>query len=250
MRYYQLDKKTYKEKNDVLAVEPVIKDDEIILGYSGLIVNEEESYKKMKEDDKFSEEKIVYEDALPKTTISKTYDYYIKQGNPSKKQVAILFKITSSKQVDELLKLVAKTGSNVSFFVDGSWLESNVETAFSMINLGSELYNLGYDGKYDKATISNTNNLIESITLKDSSFCLNDEKNEEEKELCKKKKMHSILSTLNNPSINELKAGLVKGAIITYDLNSFDLDLFEIILNTIYSRGYEITSLSSVISEK
>ena len=242
--------KTYKEKNDVLAVEPIIKDDEIILGYSGLIVNEEESYKKMKEDDKFSEEKIVYEDALPKTTISKTYDYYIKQGNPSKKQVAILFKITSSKQVDELLKLVAKTGSNVSFFVDGSWLESNVETAFSMVNLGSELYNLGYDGKYDKATISNTNNLIESITLKDSSFCLNDEKNEEEKELCKKKKMHSILSTLNNPSINELKAGLVKGAIITYDLNSFDLDLFEIILNTIYSRGYEITSLSSVISEK
>ena len=79
---------------------------------------------------------------------------------------------------------------------------------------------------------------------------MNDEKNEEEKELCKKKKMHSILSTLNNPSINELKAGLVKGAIITYDLNSFDLDLFEIILNTIYSRGYEITSLSSVISEK
>ena len=71
--------KTYKEKNDVLAVEPIIKDDEIILGYSGLIVNEEESYKKMKEDDKFSEEKIVYEDALPKTTISKTYDYYIKR---------------------------------------------------------------------------------------------------------------------------------------------------------------------------
>ena len=31
--------KTYKEKNDVLAVEPIIKDDEIILGYSGLIVN-------------------------------------------------------------------------------------------------------------------------------------------------------------------------------------------------------------------
>lgn len=240
---------SYKQKNDVLGVEPIINDDEIVLGYSGLVVDEEKSYKKMKEDDTFDEDKIVFKQALPKTTISKTYDYYIRQGNPSKKQVAVIFKITSSKQLDELLKLVAKTGAKVSFFVDGAWLENNVETAFSIINLGSELYNLGYNGNYDKSMISNTNNLIESISLRDSNLCLNDDKNDEEKEVCKKKKMHTIMSTLSNPSINELKSGLVKGAIISYDLNVFDLDLFEIILNTISSRGYEISPLSTVISE-
>lgn len=240
---------SYKQKNDVSGVEPIITGDEIVLGYSGLIVNEEKSYQKMKEEDVFDTDKIVFEQLLPKTTISDTYDYYIKQGNPSKKQVALIFKITNSNQLDELLKLVAKTGVKVSFFTDGAWLEDNVETAFSMVNLGSDIYNLGYNGSYDKNKISNTNNLIESISLKDSNFCLNDEKNDSEKEICKKKKMHTIMSTLNNPSISELKSGLVKGAIISYDLNGFDLDLFEIILNTISSRGYEITSLSNVVSE-
>ncbi len=240
---------SYKNEHDVLGVEPVIQDDEIIIGYSGLVVDEDESYKKMKEEDKFDKDKIVFKESLPKKTISKTYDYYIKQGNPSKKEVAIIFKISSSNKVDDLLKLVAKSNVTINFFIDGAWLEKNVETAFSIVDLYGELYNLGYDGKYQKNMISATNNLIESITLKDSSFCLNESKDDEQKKLCKDKKMHSIMPTINNPSISELKKGLIKGAIIVYDLRDFNLDTFSMVIKSITSKGYKIMGLSSIISE-
>ena len=240
---------SYKKENDVRPVEPKIKDDEMILGLSGLEVNARTSYKNMKQDDKFSEDKIVYDTKLPENSISKNYDYYITQGNDSKELVSIIFRITSDDYVDKLLSLVAQTNVSVNFFVDGSWLEENVERAFSMNNLDAEIYNLGYDGAYDKSMISVTNNLIESITLKDSNLCLNVEKNDDDKELCAKRKMHAITPNIINPSISELKKKLNKGEMIVFDASEFDYNNFKLMVNTITSRGYEIVGLSDLIKE-
>ena len=124
--------------------------------------------------------------------------------------------------------------------MDGAWLENNIETAFSIVNCGIEIYNLGYNNSYNDTMITVTNNLIESITLKDSLFCLNDSKNDVDKKVCDKKKMISLTSTLKNPSIIELKEELEKGVIISYDINEFDINNFNLIINTITSRGYKI----------
>lgn len=241
---------SYKKDNDINPVEPIIKDDEMILGFSGIIIDEKKSYKKMKENDKFDKENIVYENKLPNTTISKTYEYYIRQGNPSKKSVAIIFKVKDSNNIDSILSLLNKNEIKANFFVDGAWLEKNVSDAFNINEYNNELYNLGYNGIYDKTMINVTNNLIESITLKDSLFCLNENKNNEQKEICKKKKMHTIYPSIINPSLTELKEKLVKGAIISYDLEEFDYSTVKLIKNIITSRGYEIEVLSKVVSEE
>ena len=239
---------SYKMAHDVKPVEPKIKDDEMILGMSGLIINEEKSYKNMKEDDSFNKQKLVYDKAKPNTSITKTYDYYITNGI-SKNMVSIIFKVNNSTNVSELLSLLAKTNVTVNFFIDGSYLEKNVETAFSMVNLNSEIYNLGYDNKYSKSMISVTNNLIESITLKDSLFCLNSGKNDDYKDICASKKMLTISPKLVNPSISDLKKNLSKGVMIAYDLDEFDTSKFNFIINVIESRGYKIKGLSKLINE-
>lgn len=239
---------SYKKAHDVKPVEPKIKDDEMILGMSGLIINEEKSYKNMKEDDTFSKQKLVYDKKKPNTSITKTYDYYITNGI-SKNMVSIIFKVNNSTNVSELLSLLAKTNVTVNFFIDGSYLEKNVETAFSMVNLNSEIYNLGYDNKYSKSMISVTNNLIESITLKDSLFCLNEVKNDNYKDICASKKMLTISPKLVNPNITDLKKNLSKGVIIVYDLDEFDTSKFNFIINVIESRGYKIKGLSKLINE-
>ena len=239
----------YKEENDVKPLEPTITGDEMILGLSGLEVNQKESYKNMKQEDEFDKEKIVYDNTYPKTSISNNYDYYITKGNNKKENVSIIFKVSSSKNIDEILKLISQSNVPVNFFIDGLFLEKNVETAFSMINLDCEIYNLGYDGKYDKSMISVTNNLIESITLKDSNLCLNENKNNSQKNICSDKKMLSIMPTVVNPDIIELKRKLDKGIMILYDLSYFDYSNFNLIVNTITSRGYEIVGLSSLIKE-
>ena len=239
---------SYKRAHDVKPVEPKIKDDEMILGMSGLIINEEKSYKNMKEDDSFNKQKLVYDKTKPNTSITKTYDYYITNGI-SKNMVSIIFKVNNSTNVSELLSILAKTDVTVNFFIDGSYLEKNVETAFSMVNLNSEIYNLGYDNKYSKSMISVTNNLIESITLKDSLFCLNSAKNYDYKDICASKKMLTISPTLVNPSITNLKKNLSKGVMIVYDLDEFDTSKFNFIINVIESRGYKIKGLSKLINE-
>lgn len=239
---------SYKRAHDVKPVEPKIKDDEMILGMSGLIINEEKSYKNMKEDDSFNKQKLVYDKTKPNTSITKTYDYYITNGI-SKNMVSIIFKVNNSTNVSELLSILAKTNVTVNFFIDGSYLEKNVETAFSMVNLNSEIYNLGYDNKYSKSMISVTNNLIESITLKDSLFCLNSAKNDDYKNICASKKMLTISPTLVNPSITDLKKDLSKGVMIVYDLDEFDTSKFNFIINVIESRGYKIKGLSKLINE-
>lgn len=239
---------SYKKAHDVKPVEPKIKDDEMILGMSGLIINEEKSYKNMKEDDTFNKQRLVYDKKKPNTSITKTYDYYITNGI-SKNMVSIIFKVNNSTNVSELLSLLAKTNVTVNFFIDGSYLEKNVETAFSMVNLNSEIYNLGYDNKYSKSMISVTNNLIESITLKDSLFCLNEVKNDNYKDICASKKMLTLSPKLVNPSITDLKKNLSKGVIIVYDLDEFDTSKFNFIISVIESRGYKIKGLSKLINE-
>lgn len=239
---------SYKKAHDVKPVEPKIKDDEMILGMSGLIINEEKSYKNMKEDDTFNKQKLVYDKKKPNTSITKTYDYYITNGI-SKNMVSIIFKVNNSTNVSELLSILAKTNVTVNFFIDGSYLEKNVETAFSMVNLNSEIYNLGYDNKYSKSMISVTNNLIESITLKDSLFCLNEVKNDNYKDICASKKMLTISPKLVNPSITDLKKDLSKGVMIVYDLDEFDTSKFNFIISVIESRGYKIKGLSKLINE-
>lgn len=240
----------YKEKNDIKPIEPIINDDELILGASGIIINAKKSYNNMKDIDEFDKEKIVYETKKPTNTISNTYKYYIKKGNSTKKQVSIIFKIDkNTNNLNNLLKYLAKYDVSCNFFVDGLWLSNNVNEAFDIVNYNHELYNLGYDGIYDKKMTSVTNNLIESISLKDSNFCLNDDKNNESKNICDKKKMHSILSTVIDPDITTLKENLTKGAIITYNVDYFDVSKLGLIVNTITSRGYEIKVLSSLIKE-
>lgn len=240
---------SYKQKHDVVPIEPVIKDDEIILGLSGLRVNTKESYKNMKEEDAFDKEKIVYESKAPKTSISNNYDYFITKGNDKNNMVSIIFKVSDDTNLNEVLEMVAKTNVPVNFFIDGAFLEKNIETAFSINNLDCEIYNLGYDGTYNKSMISVTNNLIESITLKDSFFCLNENKNDEQKDICSKKKMHTLAPTIINPNISDLKKNLDKGVMIVYDLSEYNCSEFKLMINTITSRGYEIKTLSKMIKE-
>ncbi len=173
----------YKKENDIEPIEPRLHDDEIVLGLSGLVVDAKETYKNMKKDKRFDKDKIVYNSKLPEKTITKNFDYYITKGNDKKEAVSIIFKAYDNTSIDELLKLVSKNNVKVNFFVDGSWLDKNVETAFSMVNLDCEIYNLGYDKKYTKNMINVTNNLIESISLKDSNLCLNENKDDEAKKI-------------------------------------------------------------------
>lgn len=240
--------KVYKKQNDVMPVEPVIKNSSIEIGMKGYVVNVNSSYKNMKEKNIFDENKIVKKEVLPDKSIKNNYSYYITRGNKMNKNVSIIFKIKDSKNLSKLISFSNNNDISINYFADGKWLSNNIEDMLT-INNKSRIYNLGYDDKYDKSSINITNTLIESITLKDSIFCLNDNKNDDYLEICEKNKMYSINPTLKNPSILKLKKGLSKGAIISFDLDIYDTSLLNILISTIKNKGYNIVSLDKLIKE-
>ena len=242
--------KIYKRENDIKPTEPTILGDEMIIGLTGLEVDLKKSYKNMKSNDMFDDKNVIYKEKKPKINLSNTYDYYIKKGNQSTKAISIIFKVNKDSDVDNIISILRNNNLSITFFVDGLWIKKNTDKAFLMNELGCEIYNLGYDGKYEKNMIEITNNLIESITLKKSNYCLIEAKDENIKQLCKSKKMHTIIPTVINPNISELKKYIEKGNIIVYDIDLFDYSKFNLMSKIITSRGYVINKLSNTINEK
>lgn len=239
----------YKKKNDKNVIEPTIKDDEIILGMSGLVVDEELSYKKMKSEDSFSKKNIVYKKKLPDNSITKNNKYYITKGNSNSKRVSVILKVSYKTNTNTIKKILTSSNYNLTFFIDNNFINDNLDFVFSVINNGYEVYNYGLNGIYDKNSISKYNKLIESMSLKKAVYCLNEEKNKESKNVCDLKKMYSIKPNIIDPDLSSLKRKISSGSIVSYDLDYFSLNDLLLSFKTITSRGYEIESLSTLLTE-
>lgn len=239
----------YKKKNDKNVIEPTIKDDEIILGMSGLVVDAELSYKKMKSDDSFSKKNIVYKKKLPDNSITKNNKYYITKGNSNSKRVSVILKVSYKTNTNTIKKILTSSNYNLTFFIDNNFINDNLDFVFSVINNGYEVYNYGLNGVYDKNSLSKYNKLIESMSLKKALYCLNEKKNEESKEACDSKKMYSIKPNIIDPDLSSLKRKISSGSIVSYDLDYFSLNDLLLSFKTITSRGYEIESLSTLLTE-
>lgn len=234
--------KNYKKKNDVKKVNGIINGNTLVCGSNEISVNVKKSYSNMKENNSFDKNKIVYETKTSSDSAINTYDKYIIRGNYTKKDVYLIFGIKNNKNVDKLIN--NKNNSYINYFVDGSYLNDNINV---VEKLGKNIYNFGYNNKYSNKKILLTNNIIESITLNRSLFCLNLDKNKKYLDICKKNNMHTISTNMVNLSLIDLKKKLKNGAIIYYDLDEFDMNNYNIIIDTIKMKGYSLKKLSNIL---
>lgn len=239
----------YKKKTDGNVIEPIIRDDEIILGMSGLVVDAELSYKKMKSDDKFNKKNVVYKKKLPDNSITKDNKYYITKGNGKNKKVSIILKVSNKTNINFVKSVILNSNYNLSFFIDSNFINDNLNLVYQIIDKGYEVYNYGINGAYDGKNISKYNKLIESMSLKKTLYCLNEKKNEESKEACDSKKMYSIKPNIIEPDFSSLKKEISSGSIISYDMDYLSLNDLLLSFKVITSRGYEIEKLSTLLTE-
>lgn len=239
----------YKKKIDGNVIEPIIRDDEIILGMSGLVVDAELSYKKMKTDDKFNKKNVVYKKKLPDNSITKDNKYYITKGNGKNKKVSIILKVSNKTNINFVKSVILNSNYNLSFFIDSNFINDNLNLVYQIIDKGYEVYNYGINGAYNGKNISKYNKLIESMSLKKALYCLNEKKNEESKEACDSKKMYSIKPNIIEPDFSSLKKEISSGSIISYDMDYLSLNDLLLSFKVITSRGYEIEKLSTLLTE-
>lgn len=230
--------KKYVKVNNV---SPIIKDEEYIAGSSGCVIDENKSYNKMKQVGKYDEDLLVMKEN--NNGVSRKNKYIISANKNEKKMSVIL--LVNKKVNDSLLEYIRKKKISINFFVDGVFLENNLNYIKNLSKYGN-IYNAGRKSKYSEKYIVYDNNLVESMSNNKSKYCITKSKNKSRLKLCNDYGMEVIKPTYISEN-NTLEQNLVNGSILV--INENDVSETKLKIGYILSKGYEIEKLDELLNE-
>lgn len=243
-----------KNSESNYKIDPVdakIKDNKMIPGISGKVIDYDSSYKKMKKYGTYNESLTVFKEELPAISIDDYYDKYISQGSGINHDVSLVFEVKVGDNIANVLNTLIENNTKATFFVDGLWLENNKDLATSMAEEGYEIEILNYDGDYDELYFNSSLTLAQSITNLKPKYCFARYDNKEVLELCEKLSLHTIIPTIitGNYPYSDVKAKLSKGSIIGFNINSSTEIELSTVIHYIKQKGYVLNTLDLLLSE-
>lgn len=239
---------------ELLITKPVnayITNDYIIPGIVGTSIDIDKSYYKMKELGSYNENLYIFINDYPKVSLKDNYNKFIVGGNPMKNNISLIFKLNTTSNLDYLLKVLKDNNTIANLFIDGKVFEDKTAYLTKIVNNNNLIGNLGYDLKYDRIALINTNNLIEKVIKYNNNYCYLEEDNYDILNTCSKLKMHTIKSVIvpNTNAYSYLKDNLKAGGIYTLDINSYTLEELPIIIKYIKQKNYKIVTIEELIDE-
>lgn len=235
------------------GMDALIEGDSIIPGVSSCVVNVNASYSNMKRVGSYSSKMIEYKEIKPKLSLDKLYNRYIVRGNKDKHEIALVFKLSDSNNIVNIINMLSKRDIKASFFIDGKLIENESQNIYKLINQGHEIYNLGYENQYNKDLLLWTNTMIENISYNRSKYCLVTSPNDKVLDLCSSNKMYTIKPDIvidTSSYFNDVKPHIVKGSIIVFDISNKSITEVPKALLFLNSKGYKYNLLSNHLSEK
>lgn len=263
--------KSYAEKNNVKPQDAVIhKVWKAIPGYNGLSVDINASYEKMKKSNQFDKNKIVFNQVSPNIHLSDLPPAPIYRGNLNKPMVSFLINVAwGNEYIPKILKILSKYHIKATFFLDGSWVKKNPELAVMISEEGHEIGNHAYShpnmSKLSqaemKSQLEKTNRVIEAtLDVKPKWFAPpSGSYNNQVVQTAGKMGMGTILWTADtvdwkNPHPDQMVQRVVSkvgnGAMILMHPTASTANGLEQLINDIQSRGYQIGTVSQLLSEK
>jgi len=236
--------KKEESNKKVSNVNPVINNDEYIMGINGCEIDVDKSYSKMRSVGEFKEELIV----MKETSNDKDLTYkYVIGGNNKEKKVSLIFIV--NKDIDSnLTNYINDKNLKVNYFIDGKYLEENMITV-KFLSENSNIYYLGENEEYSDENMLYHNNLISMNGSNEPKYCFTSDKDNNTLKLCNDYDMVTIKSDIIKDNIyKRIKDKLNNGVIFAID--SDNTDEIKVSINYILSKGYNIISLEDLLSEK
>lgn len=235
-----------KEENNkkVSNVNPVINNDEYIMGINGCEIDVDKSYSKMRSVGEFKEELIVMKETSNDKDLT---NKYVIGGNNKEKNVSLIFIV--NKDIDSsLTDYINQKNIKVNYFIDGKYLEENMITV-KFLSENNNIYYLGVNEEYSDEYMLYHNNLIGMNGTNESKYCFTNDKNSDTLKLCNDYNMTTIKSDVIKDNVYKtIKDKLNNGVIFAVD--SDNIDEIKVSINYILSKGYNIVSLEDLLSEK
>ncbi len=234
--------KEYKDTYNKNPINAIIEEDTITPGIVGKYIDEEASYKNMKKIGYFEPTLLEYKNIYPEISIYNNYNKYIINGNTTNKYISLIYIINNNNTIDNIIDTITKDNIKLTFFVDSSYLNNNINILDKLKN--NEIYNYGNNGIYTKDNLIISNNIINNKSNNKSIYCLFINKSESSINSCANNKMLSILVNKDD-NYYTIKNNLSNGKIFLIN-NSKELSN---IAKYITSKGYNIVPLSNIITE-
>lgn len=234
-----------KSKFEIKSVNAIIKNNTIIPGKKGKEVDLEKTYTKMKQYGTYNESLTVFKETKPTVSIEDNYDKYITSGNKDNKNISFIFKVEKDTNINKLLSILNYHNIQVTFFIDGLYIENN-----NLNNLSNhQIELLSYNNTIDEITFTSALSYLSYKTKKSPKYCLEDNNNIIN--LCKDINLHTVKPTLiiEKDPYKEMKNNLKNSSIILIPINNYIYDNLSTSILYIKSKGYNFLTLSDLLSE-
>lgn len=235
--------KDYEESSQ----DAILINNNIIPGVSGVKVDIDRSYEKMKQYGSFDAGLLVFEEVIPTISTSNTYDKFIIKGNSSKQGISLIFKMNNTSYIDEILTILKEKDVKANFMITENILSGDIDVVEEIYLNGHSIELLSSD----YANIKKANKILKSLTGNKAKYCYSEEENRDIIETCEKNKMHSIIPTIitSNFPYNDIKNNVTSGSMISLTNNIGTVRELSSIINYLNQKGYKILLLEDLLDE-
>ena len=237
--------KQNKDKYKEQSIKATIKDNTIIPGINGRIVNVKRSYKNMKINGYYSDKLFVYDYNKPIISLEDNKNKYIIKGNPAKRMISLIFKVKNNTNITNIISILNNYGAKSTFFVDINWFTNNTNVIEQLIKEG---HNVGILlDNYESDDFLWTDTVIKNINKQKHGFCYNAEKIE----VCAENNDYTIRpkEISEYTPLVDLKKYIDSENLFSFEVNSeLKKELINIIIY-IKSKGKRLENLENHILE-
>lgn len=243
-----------KNKDDYnkLSIDALINNNYITPGSEGLEVDVDKSYTKMKKLGKYNDNLYVYDVVKPTISIKDNYNKFVINGNITKKEVSLIFKVNDLKNIENINKILFNNNVSATFFIDGNIKDDDINILKILDESNNYFGNLGYNKKYSIKTIKYTNALLDRIDDDNHNYCYVKKDDINVLKTCSEVKMYTIkpMVVSNIFPFTYIKQNLENGKIFSLDTNSYTLKQLDLIIKYVRQKGYDFVTLEEILNEK
>ena len=243
-----------KNKDDYnkLSIDALINNNYITPGSEGLEVDVDKSYTKMKKLGKYNDNLYVYDVVKPTISIKDNYNKFVINGNTTKKEVSLIFKVNDLKNIENINKILFNNNVSATFFIDGNIKDDDINILKILDESTTYFGNLGYNKKYSIKTIKYTNALLDRIDDDNHNYCYVEKDDINVLKTCSEVKMYTIkpMVVSNIFPFTYIKQNLENGKIFSLDTNSYTLKQLDLIIKYVRQKGYDFVTLEEILNEK
>jgi len=233
-------------------IEPIdatLKDNSIIPGVSGIQVDIDKSYEKMKKYGSFESSLLVFSEVMPTVSTNNTYDKFIVGGNSSKQSISLIFKMYDTNYLDEILDILKTKNVKGTFFIVEDIVNNDIEVLEKIYLMGHSIEILS--DNYSNASMKKANKILKSLLNNHGKYCYTESENNQILTSCQKNKMYTIIPNIitSNFPYTQIKNKVTGGSMLSFSNNITTIRELPSIINYLNQKGYKAVMLEQLLDE-